>query len=158
VRAGDPTELVETADRIVAAYTSIGRWVARDFKRSNAPAGLTATQFAILALVDRYERMNTSQLADRLDLTVPTVVRAADALERKSLVFRVRDGDDRREVTLVLTAEGQRMRVALEQARRDRVLRLLSAMREGDVQALLIGFEGLAQAVDGVTDAERTAV
>jgi DNA-binding MarR family transcriptional regulator len=151
----DRSDVGEKADRIIALYATISRWGARDFKRSQAPAGLTPTQFAILALIERFERLNTSQLADRLDLTVPTVVRAVDALERKGLVVRRRRADDHREVVLLVTPEGNTVRQEMEQMRRERIITLLSAMTDDEVEGLLLGYEGMARAAAQVTTQDK---
>ncbi len=153
-----PAERLQAADRISAAYTTITRWAARDFKRTKAPSGLTSTQFAILVLVHRFDGLSISQLADRLDLTVPTVVRAVDALERKRLVVRQRSMEDQREVKIAATSEGKRARADLEQARRERLMRLLSAMSEAEIQSLLVGYEALARAALVQEEEERRAV
>jgi DNA-binding MarR family transcriptional regulator len=142
----DQSDIEQIADRIIALYTTISRWGARDFKRSQAPAGLTQTQFAILALIERFESLNTSQLADHLELTVPTVVRALDALERKGLIVRRRRADDHREVVLRVTPEGNSVRQEMEQLRRQRIVKLLSFMTEDEVRGLLLGYEGMARA------------
>src|SRR5437588_3025420 len=133
------SHMEQIADRIIALYTTISRWGARDFKRSQAPGGLTSTQFAILALIERFGSLNTSHLADRLELTVPTVVRAVDALERKGLVLRRRSADDHREVVLLVTPSGNDVRREMEQMRRERIVTLLSAMSEEEISGLLLG-------------------
>jgi DNA-binding MarR family transcriptional regulator len=150
---GNTTHLV---DRIMTASTTVSRWGARDFKRRNLPGDLTATQFAILALLERHEGMNTSQLAERLDLSAPTVVRAVDALERKDLVTRSRSAHDHREVVLAMTDVGRSVKGAMEAARRERLMRLLSVMTDEQIKALVIGFEALARATetDGATTRE----
>jgi MarR family transcriptional regulator for hemolysin len=139
-------DMEQIADRIITLYGTISRWGARDFKRRQAPAGLTPTQFAILALIERFESLNTSQLADHLDLTVPTVVRAIDALERKGLVERRRRADDHREIALRVTPEGNTVRQEMEQLRRQRIIKLLSSMTAEEISGLLLGYEGMARA------------
>src|SRR5919202_108007 len=94
------TSREDMAERILALRERIQRWSARDFKRSSAPLGLTHTQFTILAFVEKAEGLNMSALAERLDLSSPTVVRAVDALERKGLVTRGRGSRDHREVII----------------------------------------------------------
>jgi DNA-binding MarR family transcriptional regulator len=145
----------EVADRIIAAYTAVSRWASQDFKRAKAPLDLTSTQFAILAQIDIVDRATVSHVADRLDLTVPTIVRAVDALQRKCLVERRRSIDDAREVMIAITPEGRRIREVLAQMRRMRVLRLLSAMSEEQIAGLLVGFEGMATATNPRRAEER---
>ncbi len=148
-----PIDRSEVAERVVAAYIAVARWSAQEFKRSTrrpihggGSSGVTATQLAILALVDASGGLTVSHLAERLDLSVPTVVRAVDALERKLLVARQRSAEDRREVNIAPTLEGREAREILEGQRRQRVSRLLSGMTDEEVQALLIGYEAMARA------------
>lgn len=148
----------EVAEHILALRERIQRWSARDFKRRSAPFGLTETQFAILAFVECADRLNVSTLAERLELSAPTVVRAVDALERKGLVTRARGDRDHREVTVLATAEGTRAYEQLRQARKERFLTALSTLDDGDLTALLRGYEAFANALDSDDAASRAAV
>jgi DNA-binding MarR family transcriptional regulator len=147
-----------TVERILALRERIQRWSARDFKRSSAPFGLTQTQFAILACVEDAEGLNMSTLAERLDLSAPTVVRAVDALERKELVTRTRSARDHREVTILPTASGVRAYREMRCARKDRLLAALSALSDDDLTALLRGYEAFANALDTDGTASGAAV
>lgn len=136
------------AERLLALREQIQRWSARDFKRSSAPFGLTHTQFAILASVEGAEGLNMSTLAERVDLSAPTVVRAVDALERKGLVTRARSSRDQREVTILPTPAGVNAYERLRCARRQRLLVALSALSDDELDALLRGYEALANALE----------
>ena len=149
--------LDDVVERVLSAYSTISRWSARDFKRRAFPAELTATQLAILHRVDKSPGITMSQLAERLDLSTPTVVRAVDALERKQFVVRRRSARDRREVEMEITPAGAEARSALDAARRERLLRLLGDMSEDEIAGLLMGFEGLARATERA-DAGRRVV
>lgn len=141
-------DYAEAAERIIEAYSRVARWAARDFKRSNAPAHLTATQFAILGLAVSGQQSTVSQVAGQLDLSVPTVVRAVDALERKGLVARQRSTSDGRSVTITCTEAGRTVREALEHSRRERLVRLLRGMNEEDITGLVRGFDAMAAATE----------
>jgi DNA-binding MarR family transcriptional regulator len=143
----DSQAAVEAADRVIDAYTTVARWVAQDFKRRTVPPGLTSTQFAILALLEAFESLNVSQLADRLALSVPTVVRAVDALARKDLVVRQRSSQDQREVMIASTETGQLMHAEMKQMRRERVARLLQQLQPDEVEGLVRGYEAMAKVV-----------
>jgi DNA-binding MarR family transcriptional regulator len=136
------------AERFLALRERIQRWSARDFKRSSAPPGLTHTQFAILACVEGAEGLNMSALAERLDLSAPTVVRAVDALERKGLVTRVRSVRDHREVTILPTPAGAIAYDQMRFARKKRLLAILSSLSDEELNGLLAGYEALANALD----------
>jgi DNA-binding MarR family transcriptional regulator len=134
------------AERIASAYTSITKWSARDFKRARVPRGLSQTQLQILGIVACNVDVTASHLAERLDLSVPTIVRALDALERKGLLHRERSSADRREIQLTITDEGDRVRQEIERARRERMMDLLTTMEWAEVEGLVLGFEGMARA------------
>jgi DNA-binding MarR family transcriptional regulator len=139
-------ELETVADEVLAQRTIVSRWAARDFKRQSTPDGLTATQFAILDAVDSSPGLNTRHLALELDLAPPTVVRAVDALERKGLMQRHRHDRDGRQVMFSLTPEGCRARAHLVKARRERLVHLLLSMTPEEIEALVLGYSGLARA------------
>lgn len=142
----DPAR-AEVVDRLLAARELISRVAARDFKRRQAPCGLTQTQFSILTLIVQEAHMNMSQVAHELDLSVPTVVRAVDALERKALVARHRGLTDAREVLIAATAAGSEARAAMQRTRRVQLSKMLSLIDDADLQSLLRGYEALAGAV-----------
>lgn len=137
----------KAAHEILAANATVGRWWARDFKPGQTPDDLTFTQFAILCLADEMAGINLSQVAERLEVSVPTVVRAVDALERKGLVERNRPSMKQRDVTLELTEEGRTTRAAVEQMRYDRLCELLEKLSDEEVTALVVGFHGMVRAV-----------
>lgn len=146
------------AERFLALRERIQRWSARDFKRSSVPFGLTHTQFAILACVEGAEGHNMSALAERLDLSAPTVVRAVDALERKGLVTRARSSRDHREVTILPTPAGSAAYEEMRSARKERLLAVLSTLSDDELHGLLRGYEALANALDTDDTASQAAV
>ena len=145
------------AERLIAAREQIQRWSARDFKRSRAPRGLTHTQFAILAMVNSADGLNLSALAERLDLSVPTVVRAVDALERKALVTRQRSTRDHREVAIIATEEGAETHRQMRLARRDRLMGILAMLSDDELDGFLRGYEALARALTTTQAADDAA-
>jgi DNA-binding MarR family transcriptional regulator len=146
------------AERFLALRERAQRWWARDFKRNSTPFGLTYTQFAILALVEGADGFNLSTLAERLDLSAPTVVRAVDALERKGLVTRTRSSRDHREVTILATPAGAEAYELMRCARKDRLLAILSTLNDDELNALLVGYEALANALETHDTASQAAV
>ena len=73
-----------------------------------AELGVTGREAAILTLLEDEGPRSQQRLADRLEVDRTTMVALVDALERKQLVTRHRDADDRRAYALELTAEGRR--------------------------------------------------
>ncbi len=93
--------------QLAALLASLDRVFRDDFKRSNGmPCGLTLAQYQVITMVLGRERCSQKQIADHLGVTGPTVVRIIDALEKKELVRRTRNGQDRRIVLVSLTDKG----------------------------------------------------
>lgn len=148
----------QMAERFLSLRERIQRWSARDFKRRSVPFGLTHTQFAILACVEGAEGLNLSALAERLDLSPPTVVRAVDALERKGLVTRTRSAHDHREVRILPTRAGTDAYEHMACARKERVVCALSTLSDDDLSALLRAYEAFADALDTDDSASQAAI
>jgi len=75
-------------------------------------AELTLTQVRVLRKLGR-ESMALGQLGAAMQLSPPSVTRLVDRLERRGLIERVRDGDDRRRVVATVTDAGRRVGGAL---------------------------------------------
>lgn len=80
------------------------------------PTGLSqATWRTLLILRNRAEPMNQTELAGRLAIEGPTLVRLLDRLEGQGWVVRSTDPKDRRSKLLTLTAEGLSLTAGLQQ-------------------------------------------
>ena len=77
--------------------------------RRIAREGLTLTQFGALEALLHVGPMSQRELGAKLLKTSGNMTMVVDNLEKRSLVSRVRDGDDRRFVTVRLTAKGRRL-------------------------------------------------
>jgi long-chain acyl-CoA synthetase len=93
-----------------ADVTAAGRavaWLARQFEVELAEAGLSLPQYRLLSYLSTGSA-GPSPAARELSTSRPSVTSLVDGLVAKGLVDRHAHVDDRRRVTLVLTAEGQR--------------------------------------------------
>ncbi|HHY47645.1 MAG TPA: MarR family transcriptional regulator [Firmicutes bacterium] len=93
-----------------------------------ARLALTETQFAALRYILLHDMPAPTELADGLGISSAAVTRLADRLERKGLLIRQPDPEDRRTLRLVLTEEGRRIVEQViegEQARFDDVIKRL---------------------------------
>jgi len=70
-------------------------------------AEMTRLQFGILMMLAHGGTQTISELSRKLGVDPSTLVPAVDALERKELILRQRDPNDRRRVPLSLTEAGQ---------------------------------------------------
>jgi DNA-binding MarR family transcriptional regulator len=99
----------------------------RQLMRADREAGLSTPQFRALGYVSRHSGTSLSQVAEHLGLSTPATSRLIDALVDRELVERAIAPEDRRYITLRLTARGE----AVQAAARARALRGLSAVMEG---------------------------
>ena len=72
-----------------------------------AGVGISPPQYAVMRLLS-LDSLTISELSGRMMLTPPTLVGIVDALERKGLVQRGQDPQDRRRTPLQLTPDAAR--------------------------------------------------
>ena len=82
------------------------RWHDAQVRRSVAISG---SQLWTLSEIAQWEGMGVNDLAERMALHQTTASNLANALVKKGLIRRVRDGSDRRFVHLHATAQGRRI-------------------------------------------------
>ena len=73
------------------------------------PYGITAAQFKVLIIMAQFEVDTPAELCRHLCIDSGSMTRMLDRLEQKELIVRNRCADDRRQVRLALTADGQRL-------------------------------------------------
>lgn len=83
------------------------RRVTQIYDRHLEPAGLTITQFGLLAQLRGNEGITIGTLAERLIMDPTTLTRNLRPLERRGLLAIEPDPDDRRARRLALTAAGR---------------------------------------------------
>ncbi|MGH3252698.1 MAG: MarR family winged helix-turn-helix transcriptional regulator [Trebonia sp.] len=91
------------------------------------PAGLTATQYTALTVLERHSDMSSAQLARSSFVTAQSMADIITALEGRSLIERHRDKTDRRRLVVALTDKGR----ALLDRCRDEVADLEATMLTG---------------------------
>lgn len=72
-------------------------------------AGLTESQFGVLEALLHLGPLCQRELADKVLKSAGNMTTVVDNLERRDLVERQRDGDDRRVVTVHLTTRGEQL-------------------------------------------------
>ena len=104
--------------------------------RQEAGAGLSPSQTAALATIERHGPLTPSELAERERVQRPTVTRVLARLEEAGLVDRAADPQDRRSSLVSISPAG----AALLQAMRDRkdafLARRIDALEPADREAL----------------------
>jgi DNA-binding MarR family transcriptional regulator len=89
--------------------------------------GLSDTQLAALAALERHSAMTPGELAEHEKVQPPSMTRVITALEELGLVMRAPHASDRRQVVLTVTDQGREL---VHQTRRLREAWLARRLRE----------------------------
>jgi MarR family transcriptional regulator, organic hydroperoxide resistance regulator len=82
----------------------------RLLERRIAPYGVTRGQWYFLRVLWTRDGLSQRELSARVGMMEPTTVIALRSMEKSGLIHRVRSGDDRRKVRVLLTAKAKRLR------------------------------------------------
>lgn len=127
-------------NEIVGELLSTVFQVKRIFVRemhNQRPADLSEPQFRTVGFLARHEGASLSQVANHLDLALPTASKIVDGLVKRELVVREEDLNDRRRVVLRVTDLGKS---AFKTARRHtnaRLAEMLGALTP-DERAMIV--------------------
>jgi len=94
------TEIMDNMRRVLQVVHGYSR-------RAERVAGFTGPQLWAMRAIAEYAPIRVSDLAWRMYLQPPTVVGILDRLEQQGQVARTRSAEDRRVVTVTLTAKGK---------------------------------------------------
>jgi DNA-binding MarR family transcriptional regulator len=110
--------------------------------------GLSDTQLAALAALEKHPAMTPGELAEHEKVQPPSMTRVIAALEEWNLVTRAPHPSDRRQVTLTVTQEGRELVYQLRRLRDAwlaRRLRELSPQERATLRAAAPILEKLSQ-------------
>jgi DNA-binding MarR family transcriptional regulator len=82
-------------------------WAIRYGMRAAAEAEFSVPQFRVMASLSHESRTN-SELAELIGMSVPAMSRLVDGLVGEGVITRVPQERDRRQISLVLSADGRR--------------------------------------------------
>lgn len=132
--------LANTEERILAALRRISRAIDLHSRELARTYGLTAPQLVCLRELDRGGALLSGELARAVSLSPATVTGILDRLERRQLVLRERRTEDKRQILVRLTNEGQRFAreapLPLHERFRRRLARLPAARRRAIEETL----------------------
>lgn len=98
--------------------------------------GLSASQYAVLLLLDRADGWRLTDLSERLLLDKSTITRLVDRLEHAGLVSRIADRADRRVQRVLLTERGAEQRERARAAHERSLARRLATLDREEQQQL----------------------
>jgi MarR family transcriptional regulator, organic hydroperoxide resistance regulator len=82
----------------------------RLLERRISPYGVSRGQWYFLRVLWTNDGLSQRELSARVGMMEPTTVIALRSMEKAGLIHRVRSGDDRRKVRVLLTAKAKRLR------------------------------------------------
>ena len=138
----------EQVERFSATFSDLRKVMGAGFKHTHQH-GFSVSQFMILGLIDKAqlngETCTISSIAGHLGIGPATVVRTVDSLEKRGLVERRRDRQDRRQVFVEFTDAGRCARLEAHQQFIDSIHTILIAMSGEGRASLLNGLEEFVQ-------------
>ncbi len=133
----------EEAERFIESFSDLRKVLGAGFKHAHQH-GFSTTQFMVLGLVERAqeaEPCTISSIAGKLGIDPATVVRTVDSLEKRGLVERRRDKQDRRQVFVIFTETGRAALIEAHQHFITRIRAIFFAMSSEGRASLLTGLE-----------------
>jgi DNA-binding MarR family transcriptional regulator len=137
----------EQAERFIAIFSDLRKVLGAGFKHAHQH-GISTTQFMVLGLVEKScegEPYTISSIAAKLGLDPATVVRTIDSLEKRGLVERQRDKQDRRQVFIHFTESGHQRLIEAHQHFITRIRAVFQAMSAEGRASLLTGLNEFVQ-------------
>lgn len=137
----------EQAERFIAIFSDLRKVLGAGFKHAHQH-GFSTTQYMVLGLVEKSregEPYTISAIAGKLGLDPATVVRTIDSLEKRGLVERQRDKQDRRQVFIVFTESGHQRLIETHQHFINRIRAVFQAMSVEGRASLLNGLDEFVQ-------------
>lgn len=133
---------------IVVALRRITRAIDLHSRLLVQDCGLTAPQLATLREAARRQPVSAGALARAVSLSQPTMTGILDRLERRSLIERSRDGEDRRSVVVTVTEEGQRAVKEAPSLLQDQFRNKLAELAEWEQTLILATLQRIAAMMD----------
>jgi DNA-binding MarR family transcriptional regulator len=116
----------ELNDQILELMFSVGRLMKGEMKFSSHTANLSLLQIQILMFVQKQDEVQMKDLASNFTITLPTATSLVDNLIKLGLVLRTRGAEDRRVVTIKLSAKGKKLFAKIARERTEKMNTMLS--------------------------------
>ncbi len=78
-----------------------------------APHGILSAQWSVLRILWDIEGLSQVELAERMRVEKASLTGVLEGMERRGLILRVRNEDDRRKINITLTVQGRRLKPQL---------------------------------------------
>ncbi|HVW45874.1 MAG TPA: MarR family transcriptional regulator [Solirubrobacterales bacterium] len=127
------TQLTETASQLRTAIVRTARVLRQE---AAVETGLSPTQTAVLASIDRHGPVTPSELAEIERVKRPTMTRTLACLEREGLIERTPDPTDGRSSLVAVNDAGRERLAALRRRKRAYLARRLRKLDPEEVETL----------------------
>jgi len=132
-----------------AAAALVALWAR---SRHSAASGISSTQLQALLVIEPHGHVSLGQLGEALGALPSSTSRLCDRMEATGWVCRSTSDDDRRELTIRLTASGKALLAELRARRLDDLSEVMAEMPPAARSALLRGLREFTAAADRVTE------
>ncbi|WP_229403144.1 MarR family winged helix-turn-helix transcriptional regulator [Micromonospora okii] len=109
--------------------------------RERTTSRISGAQLRVVMMVERHDGINLRRLATQLDMLLSSASRLCDRLVAAGMLEREPGRSDRREISLHLTPEAERLLAEMRADRRQRLAGILAGMTPEGRQALLAGVQ-----------------
>jgi len=133
----------QTADALIDIIPGVMRAIALGLRRCDA--ALSPVHLRMLLELAEHPR-NLSELADKNEVSLPTMSHSITTLVERGWVSRERDSRDRRMLLIGLTPTGRDVLADIDWQAHDCLLKHLESLSVEDCRRLLDGLQILAQA------------
>jgi MarR family 2-MHQ and catechol resistance regulon transcriptional repressor len=96
---------------------------------------LTTSQFAVLEALFHHGSLSHKELADKILRSSGNITLVIDNLEKRELVCRHTDPDDRRKMLVSLCAEGDTLIRRVLPSHLDRIFKVFNVLNEGEIES-----------------------
>lgn len=132
----------QAEESLVCLLARANHLLAEGFEEEVKWAGLSVTEWRVLAALSGREGIAMTELADLVLFKQPTLTKAIDRMERAQLVQRRTPSDDRRRTLVYLTERGSRISAPLLQRARQHessLDRVLGEVQSRELKSALLG-------------------
>lgn len=112
------------------------RSLKRNYDKQLKEFGLTPCQFEVLMTLWEEDNILLSELGKRVSRDGPTITGVIDRMEKKMLVKRRRDSNDRRVVKVILTAKSTGMKQELSVAKKQILQKITESLTSREINQL----------------------
>jgi DNA-binding MarR family transcriptional regulator len=124
----------ETIQAIMNDLSLLKRSTAAHYGRLLHETGLTRSQAEVLVMVAKQEAVTSRQLAQQMQLTPGAVAQLVDVMERKGLICRAVDPQDRRVLHLSLSEGGKQKMASLKRLHRSQAERMMTLLTDEELE------------------------